>query len=101
MNENMIRHETESADLAQKLTLMKNQIMEFNMGVGMNKKYAAVKIGTIKHMPVSLEFIEPENNQQIFLVIDSRTQEVTINIDNIDTMRQVDDTNRITIVYYI
>lgn len=61
MNENMIRHETESSDMANKLTLMKNQIMEFNLGMGMNKKYAAVKIGTIKHMPCSLEFVEPEN----------------------------------------
>lgn len=34
-------------------------------------------------------------------MVDSRTQEVTINIENIDSFRQIDDTNRIAIIYYI
>jgi len=74
--------------------------MEFNMGQGMNKKYAAVKIGTIRHTPVSLEFIEPEE-QKYFLVVDSRSQEVTINVENIDSFRQIDESNRIQVIYYI
>jgi len=32
MAENMLRHETESAEMAEKLTLLKNQMMDFDIG---------------------------------------------------------------------
>lgn len=34
--------------MAQKLTLMKNQIMEYDKHVGLNRKFGAVKQGQIK-----------------------------------------------------
>ena len=44
--------------MSQKLTLMKNQIMEYDRYVGMNRKYGAVRIQTIKHHPVTVSFFE-------------------------------------------
>ena len=43
MQENLISHENDSMQMSQKLTLMKNQIMEYDRYVGMGRKYGAVK----------------------------------------------------------
>ena len=43
MGENLMKHEQESMHMAQKLTLMKNQIMEYDKHVGMGRKFGAVK----------------------------------------------------------
>ena len=48
MGENLIKHESESMQMAQKLTLMKNQIMDYDKHVGMNRKFGAVKHGGLK-----------------------------------------------------
>ena len=45
MGQSMLAHEKESADMAQKLTLLKNQIMENDTGFGMSKRYGAVRKG--------------------------------------------------------
>jgi len=49
-----MKHETESMMMSQKLTLMKNQILEYDRYIGMNRKYGAVKINTIKNIPVTV-----------------------------------------------
>lgn len=56
-----MKHETESMHMAQKLTLMKNQILEYDRYVGMNRKYGAVKINTLKNVPVT---VSTENQQK-------------------------------------
>lgn len=48
MGENLMKHESESMQMAQKLALMKNQIMEYDKHVGLNRKFGAVKQGQIK-----------------------------------------------------
>ena len=53
-----MKHESESMQMAQKLTLMKNQIMEYDKHVGMNRKFGAVKKGAINVMACTLEFEE-------------------------------------------
>lgn len=58
MGENLMKHESESMQMAQKLTLMKNQIMEYDKHVGMNRKFGAVKKGAINVMACTLEFEE-------------------------------------------
>ena len=45
MGKSMLFHEKESAEMAQKLSLMKNQIMENETGFGMEKRYGCVKKG--------------------------------------------------------
>ena len=47
MTKSMLEHERESSDMAQKLTIMKNQMMDYDSDVGMKRKYAMVKIGKI------------------------------------------------------
>ena len=47
-----MRHEEESKQLAEKLVLMKNQIIENAVGSAMQKKFSAVKIGRLNRMPV-------------------------------------------------
>jgi hypothetical protein len=54
MSSNMLAHEKESADMAQKLTLMKNQMMEADTSVGVGRKFGAVRIGTIKDTPCTV-----------------------------------------------
>jgi hypothetical protein len=44
MGDNLLKHEDDSMRMSQKLTLMKNQIMEYDRYVGMNRKYGAVRI---------------------------------------------------------
>lgn len=40
--------------MAQKLTIMKNQMMEADSCVGMSRKYGAVMICTIKDVPCTV-----------------------------------------------
>jgi len=54
MSDNLLRHEDESQTMSQKLTLMKNQIMEYDAHVGMDRKYGAVRLGTLKHTAVTV-----------------------------------------------
>ena len=117
MGENLLKHETESMEMAQKLTLMKNQIMEYDRHVGMNRKYGAVKITTLKHIPVTVsihlfninlqfEFVEDTEPTQKgkkfewFLIIDSRQTEKTINCENIEEFIEKDD-GRLSLIYFI
>lgn len=58
MSQSLLRHEKESAELASKLVLMKNQIMEHNIGTGIKRKYAGVKSGTMKGIPVVVRLIQ-------------------------------------------
>ena len=64
MQQKLMRHEQESMAQASKLTLMKNQILEYDRSVGMNRKYGAVKIGTLRYFPITLEFIEQKESKE-------------------------------------
>ena len=44
LSESLLKHELESGQLAHKLVLMKNQIMEFNVGKATQLKYPGVRI---------------------------------------------------------
>ena len=50
----MLEHEKESADMAQKLTIMKNQMMEADSQIGMDRKFGAVMICTLKDVPCTV-----------------------------------------------
>ena len=54
MSQSMLRHEKESMDMASKLTLMKNQIMENDAQGGMMRRYALVRLGKIRHHPCTV-----------------------------------------------
>ena len=48
LSNSLMKHEKQSGELAQKLALMKNQIIENSIGSGLGKKFAAVKVGKLK-----------------------------------------------------
>lgn len=56
MSESLMRHEHDSAELAQKLVLLKNQIMEHSVGQAIKRKYAGVKSGALKGVPVTVSY---------------------------------------------
>ena len=49
MSENLLAHEKECSELAGKLSMMKQQIIENETGFGMEKKYGCVKINKLKN----------------------------------------------------
>ena len=86
--------------MAQKLTMMKNQIMESAVAEGMVHKYAAVRLGTIRHHPCTVEFVAGEETDY-FMVIDGRHETITINFNNIDQFSEIEDTGRLVLVYHM
>ena len=100
--------------MAQKLTLMKNQIMESDAADGMMRRYAAVRLGTIRHHPctvsinsvnliffvLQIEFVAGDDDD-FYMVIDGRHETITINFNNIDQFIENDDTGRLTLVYHM
>ena len=90
---------------------MKNQILEYDKSVGMNRKFGAVKQGTLKSTPVTLEFIEQKESREKsiaagrktrlirwFLVIDSRSSETSVNCENVESIEE-NDKKFLIIVY--
>ena len=87
--------------MAQKLTLMKNQIMESDAADGMMRRYAAVRLGTIRHHPCTLEFVKGEEDDDYFIVLDGRHETITVNFDNVDQFMENEDTGRLILVYHV
>lgn len=50
----LFEHEKEQADMAEKMTFMKNAMMQHDMGVGMARTYGCVKLQTLKNIPVTI-----------------------------------------------
>jgi hypothetical protein len=65
MADNLMKHEQESQLAHQKLTLMKNQILEYDKHVGMSKKFGAVKHAKLKYSPVTLSFMEQKEAKEV------------------------------------
>ena len=114
MGQTLIKHETESMHMSQKLTLMKNQILEYDKSVGMNKKYGAVKHGSIRYIPCTLEFVEQKESKekslaagrknrlmQYFLVIDSRSSETSVNCENVEDFVENKEKKLMTVIYHL
>jgi chromosome segregation ATPase len=62
MGASLMKHETESRELASKLVMLKNQIMENDIGRNIGRKFAAVKLGMMKSVsmtPVSVSLLLP------------------------------------------
>lgn len=57
LSKNLLKHENDSMQMAEKLTVMKNQMLEYDRFMGMNRKYGAVRIQTIKNTPVTFQFL--------------------------------------------
>jgi len=54
MSSNLLKHEDQTMNMSQKLILMKNQVMEYDRHIGMDRKFGAVRITTLKNYPVTV-----------------------------------------------
>ena len=99
MAKNMLEHENESADMAHKLTLMKNQIMENDTGFGMSKRYGCVRKGLLK-VPEANTITFCNEGGQYYMEIDSKKEKISINMNNIDSLKE-NDAGNIVLVYYM
>ncbi len=62
MSASLMNHENTQRELASKLVMMKNQIMENDVGKSIGRKFAAVRIGLMKTLqmtPVSVSLYTP------------------------------------------
>jgi len=59
--------------------MMKNQIIENEVGKGIKRKFGAVKIGKIKDAPCVI-YIDEDKKKEFFLIIDSKRSRITVNI---------------------
>jgi len=80
----LLEHEKESADMATKMTLLMNQIMENDTQLGIKRKYTGLRIGTIRNHPCVFYFMEGANKDEYFMVIDEKSTTKTINVEFID-----------------
>eukprot|EP00347_Sterkiella_histriomuscorum_P016614 403352511 len=99
MSNSLMKHEKESGELASKLALMKNQIIESSIGSGIGKKFAAVKVGKLKQKPVALEFTEDKSGQY-FLIIDCKDYEVSVEFESVENILGTKD-GKIQMLYYV
>lgn len=60
MTSSLLRHEEESAELAEKMTMLKNQMMESDMASGIRRKYTAVRVGAIRQIPCTVSILSLE-----------------------------------------
>ncbi len=56
LSQNLMQHEKTSGELAQKLVMLKNQMIDHSIGQALKRKYAAVKRGTLKGVPVIVSY---------------------------------------------
>ena len=87
--------------MAQKLTLLKNQILENDASNGMNRKYTAVRVGKLRYYPCSFAFVQGVKPNEYFMVIDSKQATITINMDHVDQFTEEEEENRLLLVYHV
>ena len=77
-------------------------MMESDAADGMMRRYAAVRLGTIRHHPCTMEFVKGEDDEEdYFIVIDGRHETITINFNNIDQFMENEESGRLILVYHM
>lgn len=84
LSQAMLGHEKESAEMASKMTLLMNQIMENDKETGIKRKYTALRVGTIRNHPCVFYFVEGNAKNEFFMVIDEKATTKTINVEFVD-----------------
>lgn len=92
--------EQQSKELATKLALVKQQINETDSVLG--KKFACVLIGRIKDTACTIEFVVIEDKMpfEYYLFVDSKSQEVSINCENIESFT-ADSKGKLSLAYWV
>lgn len=109
MSKSLLQHENDSAQLAQTLVMLKNQIMDHKVGEAVKRKYAGVKTSTLKNVPVTvrqfflyifvqIEFIEEKDNY--FLQVEGKNYSLNINFELIDSFTENKE-NKLQLNYFL
>jgi hypothetical protein len=106
MSASMMKHEKENRELVSKLVMLKNQIMEYDIGSASDRSYGAVKIfPTIGFkqgpppLPVCMKIKKDKNSEDYYLVIDSKQYEAEINFESIEEMEETDEEYRLSLTF--
>ena len=119
LGKNLLEHEQENGNLARMLSEMKQQIMDNETAFGTQKKFGCVIIGgikkiacTVSHLSnnygfnflfcfLQIEFvvIEEQIPFEYFLFIDKRSEEVSINCENVESFSRDPKTGRLSLAY--
>ena len=81
--------------------------MESDATNGMMRRYAAVRLGTIRHHPCTVQFVEGvsdaegEEDAGFYMVIDGRNETMTIDCNNIDQFSENEENGRLILVYHL
>lgn len=105
MSASMMKHEKENRELVSKLVMLKNQMMEYDIGNASDRSFGAVKIfPTIGFkqgpppLPVCMK-IKKDKNEDYFLLIDSKQYEAEINFESIEEMEETDEEYRLSLTF--
>ena len=81
--------------------------METDAANGMQRRFAAVRLGTIRHHPCTVQFMEGvpsainEDDAGFYMVIDGRYETTTIDCNNIDSFNENEENGRLILVYHM
>jgi hypothetical protein len=105
MSASMMKHEKENRELVSKLVMLKNQILEYDIGSASDRSFGAVKIFPSvgfkqgpPPLPVCMK-IKKDKSEDYFLIIDSKQYEAEINFESIDEMEETDEEHRLSITF--
>lgn len=86
LNQTVMDKQHEMQQLVNKMTEMKQHLIDYQTERAMTKKYGCVKHTTWSKVACTISFVEITDRQphQYFLLIDSLKQEVSVNIDNVE-----------------
>lgn len=94
--EALLRHEEDSGKMAQKLAELKNLMIKLNLK---NQMFHVKKIGLISNSEIDILFGNSENGNFI-MRIDEKSQSEIINIQDVESVEKVKDSNnKVEIIY--
>ena len=105
MAQSILFHEKEEAEMAQKLAMLKNQIMENDTGFGLSKRFGAVRKGALGIIPnpaantaCVISFLS--EGGEYYVVVDTKNEKTEINMKNIEQCIEKDNGD-IKLIYFM
>ena len=90
LNQTVMDKEHSMQQLVNKMTEMKQHLIDYQTATAIQKKYACLKLTTWSKTACTISFLEMADQQphQFFLLIDSQKQDISINVENIETFEK-------------
>lgn len=88
MTKSMMDHERESAEMADKLSSLKSQLMLVASEDGLREKFSCVKIGRVSDVAATLQMVMDEKTNDFHMIISTKKEVLTINFENIEVFHE-------------